>query len=144
MRVLKDDAAGTSGEHRGRGMVRRALEAGDGEAAGGLGGGGQGSADGAAEHVRRPGVVAEKVRLGRTGEGVVGLQPGLGVELGVSRARDHVELFGGGFEFGDQDLEGIAGVVEWEHGAGVGFADEAEEFFPAAWDDEAEEFGVIA
>lgn len=47
----------------------------------------------------------------------------------------HVEFLCRGDEFGDQDFEGVAAVGGGEdEGRGVGFADEAEEFFPAAGD----------
>lgn len=55
---------------------------------------------------------------------------------------NHVEFLGCGDQFGDQHFEGVAFVVGGEEGPDVGLADEAEEFFPAAGDDEADEFAM--
>nr|POE94502.1 hypothetical protein CFP56_16742 [Quercus suber] len=121
-----------------------ALEARDGERASGLGGRDQRADDGAADVEGRAGGVAKVIRRQRAGEGVLGAGPGLRGAAGMLRARDHVEAFAGGFEFGEQDLEDVAVVGHGPLGPGVRLADEAEELFPAAGDDEADEFGVGA
>jgi hypothetical protein len=56
---------------------------------------------------------------------------------------NHIKLLRRSHEFRDQDFKGIPVVVGREEWANVRFADEAEEFFPAAGNDEAHELGVL-
>jgi hypothetical protein len=58
--------------------------------------------------------------------------------------RNHVEFLRRGDQFGDQHFEGVALVGGGEEWAEIRFPDEAEEFYPGAWEDQPEEFAVGA
>jgi hypothetical protein len=55
---------------------------------------------------------------------------------------NHVELLGGSDESRDQYFEWIPPVVGWKEWSRERFSNEAEEFFPAARNDEPDELGV--
>jgi hypothetical protein len=98
-----------------RRVVRRALDAGNGELAHGLSAGDQGPAQRAAEDVLGLAAAAQEVRLHGVREGVVAVGwPLLGVEGRVVRQGHEIKLLGGGFELRDEDLEGVVVVAEWE------------------------------
>jgi hypothetical protein len=60
------------------------------------------------------------------------------------RQGHEIKLFGGHFELGDENLEGVAVVSEREQGARVRLANEAEKFLPTARNNQAEELSVVA